>query len=221
MIWPLSKSGSPAAPGSSTNPTGRTTGEAASRPTARTTRPMAGGNNRDRAMVVRRRCDSRRRCRFSLPSVREYRTRRRTLWHPLSAGAPPPSRRGSGQHDGCSRAHPASGPPDGLGHRPRCRLSLGKHFQQPASECVRRPISRRRLGQRPQSLAQLTLSRHQRRARRTVLDVALDRGDACQDQLPGHAPARRSRPATSGTSCEVPHAPERPVGGPSDARHDL
>ncbi len=80
-----------------------------------------------------------------------------------------------------------------------------------APERVRRSVGRRRRRQRPKPLAQLTLPNQEGGAGSTVLDVALDRGYACLDRRSRPAPARRSRPATSGTSCEVPHAPERPA----------
>ena len=80
-------------------------------------------------------------------------------------------------------------------------------------ERVRRRGGCGRCGQRAQSFAQLALARHQRCARGAVLEMALDRGDACRARVPRPGPDRRSRRATSDTSCEVPHAAKCPIRG--------
>ena len=109
------------------------------------------------------------------------------------------------------RRHPPAAAPAAVTGVPR-GLPLGKRLQQPrpsasdgASAAVAAASARK-------PLAQLALARQQRRARGAVLEVALDCGPACRGRRRRREPARRSRPATSGTSCEVPHAPQPDPG---------
>ena len=224
MICPLSKSGSPAAPGSSTNPT--RPHDRRGRPSAaHGSRSMAGGDHRRRPLAVARQGHHRCRRRLRLLSIALHCARRRgPLRSRLASRAPPPSRRGASEQD-APRPHASSQQTAGHTQTPAQTPARGVDCRSANTSSSRRPsasggpsaavaaASARSPGSTdaPASSAPRTPHSARRGSR-------LQR--RCPDQLPVRAPARRSRPATSGTSCEVPHAPERPVGGPSDARYD-
>ncbi len=211
MICPLSKSGSPAAPEAPRTRRAERLGE-------------AGAVRRARHEAGRQRRASWRPVGGQAPRLRGCRLRVRT-------SARTPVRTGRAlRHRRTARGHPQAVDPTtirsaaaALSHRlqplwPRPsatsasagRLPRGKDLQQPAAERLRGPVRRRRRRQRAQSMAQLTSTGQEGGAGFTVLDMTVDGGACARTGGPSRA-NRRSRPASVGTSCEVPHAPERPA----------
>ena len=212
MICPLSKSGSPAAPGSATNPTGRTTGEAgALRARAARGRPAATGVATCPSAVgattgagaglsvgaSARTAVGTGRALRRWPTARAHPPRHRSHHHQTAAAAPSHLLQPLWFRTGATSAS-----------RVDCRLANASSSRGPsASESVRTTLPP------PAPEAPGSTARSRPGGRRRI-------GSARRDSRPRHAclgrrcplePARRSRPAASGTSCEVPHAPERPA----------
>ena len=175
---------------------------------------MTAGDDGGRARRVGGQGFRRLRCRLRRPDVcARLVTARRTLTlsHRLTAraqpqGASPPPL------SGAPRPHSAIG--SGRRGQPAARVQRAAARQRPPATGVRAPPRhRRRTSPPPARATPGSIAARGSGGRRRIDSARHDcrRRRACLGQRHPPAPNRRSRPARCGTSCEVPHAPERPA----------